>query len=293
MCRSPLFFLLLLFGLYCPAGPLFAQEPNIGFTNSITIGETNQSYGRDIVGRLTEADLLMRKGEWQEALLAIDKALAQLPDWVPGLVSRAEVLTMMGRNAEADQNLAQARQINERAVEVLLSFRVKDPIRFMALFPQIWMSEQLDLPEIEELWIDLETPEYELLEFDYFNAQYNQLQLMPDTVALYEVLRAQLNEEISELPLDIDAYLPDTTDRTLKELIKGNIQLRYRDPNRAIFHYTQAIETGTPPWPELRYNRGLTFIFMNRYSVGCRDLRLSAEEGFRPALDLLTNLCNF
>lgn len=273
--------------------PLTAQDPNIGFTNSVTMAETTKSYGRDIVGRLTEADLLKRKGEWQEALLAIDKALAQQSEWIPGLVARAEILSMMGRNTEAEKTLNQARLINEKGTEVLISYKLKDPVRFMALFPQAWIVEQLNLPVADQLWVDITTSEFENADLDYFNTQYEQLMYAPDSMAIFDLLRLQLSDDISDLPLEFQPYLSPTTDKSLQAMIQGNIELLYRHPNDAIFHYTNAINQGSKDWPELRYNRGLTFIFMNRYAVGCRDLELSAEQGFRPALAMVKHLCNF
>lgn len=284
---SLLFFLLLL------ASPVIAQDPNIGFTNSITMAETTKSYGRDIVGRLTEADLLKRQGEWQDALLAIDKALAQQSEWIPGLVARAELLTLMGQNAEAQATLRKARLINERGTEVLMSYKLKDPARFLALFPQAWIQEQLQLPLAQELWVDLDDPEYNLLELDYFDTQFNQLALAPDSVAVYELIALQMGNDVSRLPQKVGPYMSEPTDRSLQSMLQGNVELLYRHPNDAIYYYTKAIEQRTGDWPELHYNRGLTFIFMNRYAVGCRDLKTSAEKGFRPALAMLKYLCNF
>ncbi|PHN06249.1 hypothetical protein [Flavilitoribacter nigricans] len=288
--KFPLF-LLFFIGFVLPVAQ--AQDPNVGFTNSITMAETNKSYGRDIVGRLTEADLLKRKGEWQEALLAIDKALAQQSEWIPGLVARAEILTFMGQNAEAETTLNRARLINERATEVLMSYKLKNPTRFLALFPQAWITERLPLPVAEVLWVDINAPDYDLLELDYFNTQYDQLIYAPDSVGVFDLIRLQLSEDIGDLPQDVDPYLTPETDVSLREMLKGNVELLYRHPNDAIYHYTRAIEQGTESWPELRYNRGLTFIFMNRYAVGCRDLETSADQGFRPALAMLKYLCNF
>lgn len=284
---SLLFFLLIL------VFPASAQDPNIGFTNSITMAETTKNYGRDIVGRLTEADLLKRKGEWQEALLAIDKALAQQSGWIPGLVARAEILNLMGRNTESEAALKKARLLNERGTEVLMSYKLKDPTRFLALFPQEWIREQLQLPVAQELWINMEAPKYDLLDLDYFDIQYDQLIYAPDSVPVYDLIRLQLSDDVSDLPQNVDPYLSATGDRSLKSMLQGNVELLYRHPNDAIYYYTKAIEQSPSPWPELYYNRGLTFIFMNRYAVGCRDLKTSAESGFRPALAMLTYLCNF
>lgn len=293
MLKTATIYSTILFFLFFWIASASAQDPNIGFTNSITMAETTKNYGRDIIGRLTEADLLMRKGEWQDALLSIDKALAQQSEWIPGLVARAEILTLMGRNTEAKITLNKARLINEFGTEVLLSYKLKNPTRFLALFPQEWIIGQLQLPVADELWVNLEDPRYELLGLDYLNTQYQQLALAPDSVAIYDLLRLQLSDEIADLPQEIAPFLPENTDASLHAMLKGNIALLYRHPNDAIYHYTRAIEMGNNSWPELHYNRGLTFIFQNRYAVGCRDLKTSAEMGFRPALAMLTYLCNF
>lgn len=293
MLRSSTIYFSLVCFFLLGAYPIFAQDPNIGFTNSITMAETTQNYGRDIVGRLTEAELLKRKGEWQEALLAIDKALAQQSEWVPGLVARAEILQMMGRQSEAQESLKKARLINERGTEVLISYKLKSPVRFIALFPQAWMVETLQLPVASELWVDINGTDYDLLNLDYFNIQYDQLAFAPDSVGVFDLMRLQLSEDVSDLPISVKSYLPMDSDPSLQSMLQGNIELLYRHPNDAIYHYTRAIEQDVEPWPELYYNRGLTFIFMDRYAVGCKDLQTSAEKGFRPALSMLKYLCNF
>jgi tetratricopeptide (TPR) repeat protein len=270
-----------------------AQDPDIGYTNSVTMAATMETYGPDIVDRLTEAELLQRKGEWQEALLTIDKALAQQSDWVPGLVARAEILTLMGRQSEAAATLRKARLVNERGTQVLMSYKLKDPVRYLALYPQAWMAEQGSLPTAEEVWQDPGSPEYDPLELDYFNLQYDQLLFAPDSVAVFDLIRLQLGGEVSELPADADPYLPAETDEALRSMLNGNIQLLYRQPNEAVYYYSQAIRQANEDWPELYYNRGLTFIYMNRYAAGCRDFETSAGQGFRPAAAMLKYLCNF
>lgn len=271
----------------------FAQDPNVGFTNSITMAETTKNYGWDIVGRLTEADLLKRKGEWQQALLAIDKALAQQSDWIPGLVAQSEILTLIGRKAEAQAALNKALSIDALGTEILISYKLKDPTRFIALFPQEWITQQLQLPAVPQLEIPVNRSNDDLAAIDYFTIQYDQLALAPDSVAIYDLLRLQISDNLNDLPQELDPYFTEIQDRSLRAMIRGNIELLYRHPNNAIYYYTKAIEQRATPWPELRYNRGLTFLFMNRYSVGCHDLQISAEQGFQPALAPLKHLCNF
>lgn len=273
--------------------PITAQRGKT-MSSSIANSATVKQYGQGLIGYLNEATFLVRKGQMQNALIEIEKALGQQPDWIPALVQRAEILNLMGRKEEADAEIKRAQRLNRITTDVLMSYRMASPIRYQALYPQAWINQEYEILTPDILTGEVNEPALEHLALDYFDIQYNQILLTPDTTAIGLLLRDMVNSRVNDAPIYLADYLGQaTTSDPLRNMFEGNVQLLNRQLERALFYYTMAIEQGGEFWPELYYNRGLTLIYMNRYPAGCQNLITSSERGFRPATVLLANLCNF
>ncbi|MFK7950199.1 MAG: tetratricopeptide repeat protein [Saprospiraceae bacterium] len=102
--KLSLAFLLLMFSAF-----LFAQK--VGTARGV-VNANPESYGREVLLHLTQAENLMLQGEYEQAIITFDKAIAQAPEFAETYIRRSMALYKQGRFAEAQQDYAMATRLN-------------------------------------------------------------------------------------------------------------------------------------------------------------------------------------
>lgn len=290
--QTKLLFGLLLTGwLVLGFGPLSAQSDR-PFSAGLTELFPYQNYAGRQVYNLTQAQQFLRNGQWEQAILTFDIALAQQPDWVPALVGRSNALQAVGRELEARRDRELALRLNRTAAEVLLARGRQQPLRFLALYPEAWLLEHGFQPGAS---LRPGRPHVALVgQFDYFDFQTDRIRSAPDSCRVTQAIRYKLTGNYNNAEnLLLDHGQSNAVDRALIPMLRANLRLAGHDYLAAIALYNQALRQYGVDWPELYYNRGLAYVLLNNYGNGCSDLSLSAESGFVPAAEMYRDLCNF
>jgi len=102
--KISLAFLLLTFSTF-----LMAQK--VGIARGV-VNADPESYGREVLVHLTQAENLMLQGEYEQAIITFDKAIAQAPEFAETYIRRSMALYKQGRFAEAQQDYAMATRLN-------------------------------------------------------------------------------------------------------------------------------------------------------------------------------------
>lgn len=290
--HTKLFFgLLFCCSLLVGFGELSAQSDR-PFSAGLTEQFPYQNYAGQQVYNLTRAQQFLRNGQWEQAILTFDIALAQQPFWVPALVGRSNVLQLVGRELEAERDRELALRLNRTATQVLLARGRQQPIRFLALYPEEWMRDYGFEPGAS---LRPGRPHAAFAgNFDYFNFQSDRIRAAPDSCQVTQAIRYKLSGEYAyaeNLLLDQTDY--GTEDRALIPMLRANLRLANHDYLAAIALYNEALREYGEDWPELYYNRGVAYVLLNNYTNGCTDLARSMEAGFVPATELFQSMCNF
>ncbi len=113
-------YLLTLMILAC-TWPLMSQVSQIDLYQSNARIDQRQ-FGYGVCGELIAGNNLMRQGRWEDAILAYDNVVAQWPNWGPAYIKRAMAKARMGRQQEAQMDLALAQRLSPNSV-ILFSER--------------------------------------------------------------------------------------------------------------------------------------------------------------------------
>lgn len=271
--------------------PLHAQT-NLSFGDALPSSFPNRTFSDERVYQITQARQLIRNGQWEHAVLSFDVALSQQPYWIPALVGRADVLDRMGRRLEAQRDWSAALKLNPKATELLMVRGRKDPLRFLALYPEQWFARhgfepRASLDRLRAVGADIEN-------FDYFQFQAKRIASAPDSCSITQLLRYKLTgdyqsfEELVEIP-----NLNAESNEAVLQMLTGNLQLIRHEYLEAIARYNRAFQQAEETWPELFYNRGLAYVLLDNYNNGCDDLYQSVQLGFLPAAEVYEHVCNF
>ena len=103
-----------IFCLFLTLEPLAAQDP---FNNDTNTARTYEAFSPrpDIQTVLQKTQYFLDINDYQEAVQQLDKALASNPNSAQILLKRAEVLTMLGRVDEAEEDMKRAERYNPTA----------------------------------------------------------------------------------------------------------------------------------------------------------------------------------
>jgi tetratricopeptide (TPR) repeat protein len=94
---------------------LTAQTLDLVQTNGVV---SIERYGEDIAGRLIEADNLMRKRDFERAIIQYDQAVAQNPSLADIYIRRAIAKQKLGRTSEARADIEHAYLLNPYAADL-------------------------------------------------------------------------------------------------------------------------------------------------------------------------------
>lgn len=273
--------------LFCILGVILLQFPAKGQVQDgspLPAGAIT-SFSNFPVNELNRAYRQQRSGQFEDALLTYNSTLAFQPDWVPALTARAELLYRLGRQLEAERDHLAALRTNPTATAFFLARGRNGLLPFLALYPHDWYAENYGFDEAIDQTDDISTPEA------FFAYQHLRVMGSSDTAQAVQFLRDKIDQNVgaaNRLLRD----LPRNYNPSVKFMLEGNLALLNHNYDAAKELYTKAHDRNGANWPEIRYNRGLTYILMHKYVDGCTDLRRSAEDGFTPAATMYRSLCD-
>lgn len=244
------------------------------------------SYGNLPVAQLNRAHRQQLTGQFELALLTYNSALAWQPDWVPVLAARSTLLYRLGRNLEAQKDRLHAERQNPTATAFFLAKGRNGLMPFIALYPRDWYQAKYGLTNEVSFISNTASPSA------YFYQQYTSIINAPDTALAVLALRQKVEQDINASRRTLES-LPKTYHQGVRKMLLANLALLNHDYAEAINLYTDASLNNAVVWPELHYNRGLSYILLNNYMSGCEDLSRSARDGFEPGAVMYQSLCNF
>lgn len=274
---------LLLFSIFLlDAAPVKAQANTLPMLPSSAM----RSYRNLPVAQLNLGHRQQLTGQFEQALLTYNGALAWQADWIPALTARATLYQRLGRNLEAERDRANAERQDPYATAFFMAKGRGALLPFLALYPQEWYQNNYGFNPAENTFGPPNTPQA------YFTSQYLSIQ---NTEATEPAVVALQHKVLQDVPASRRALLdlPRDYNTSVVDMFYGNLAMLEHDYDKAVAHYNNALLTNTVNWPELYYNRGLGNILLHNYMNGCADLSTSAQAGFAPAQVMLNSLCNF
>lgn len=244
------------------------------------------SYGNLPVAELNRAHRQQLTGQFENALLTYNSALAYQPNWIPALTARAVLYQRLGRALEAQRDRQSANRMDPLATSFFMAKGNNALLPFLALYPQEWFAKKYGFGDSTDLPGETNTPQA------YFTEQYFEIMAGPEDVTVIKLLRNKLNQEIIATQRTLEE-LPRNYHKGVRRMLEGNLAMLNQDFPAAINLYTDAELKHGADWPELHYNRGLGYILQLNYMSGCQDLTTASRAGFPPAKAMLTSLCNF
>ncbi len=237
----------------------FAQRIGDGFPGAGNAFSA-ENYGEDIMKHLVDAEQLIRRYRWEEAVLAYDRAIAQDPWFSDAYLKRAILLQKLGRTTEASRDLQMANRLNPYIADLYGFNGRQGQLAQLAYAPQEYLGA--------------------LQSADAAGSDFLRNSLQCKLAGDWACAEADIEKALA---------LHQQPDPPLLN-IRGNLFVIFGKYFRAIEEYTRAIQQD-PDNAQAYYNRGLAhFLTLNRVSA-CFDLERSAELGYDKALERLPYLC--
>lgn len=231
---------------------------------------TPKYYANGLIAHLVEADNLLRRGRFEEAIIAYDNALVIDPYFAEGYIKRAVAKFRLGRKNEAEQDYRLALRYNPYAADLHGYKGSFSRIRILAFD----RDDMLAIPEEEKgvhpLYGDAE---YQLL--------LNRVIELKTSGSIPAALHA-VNQAIA-LNRDLDA-------RLFK--LRGNLYILLNDFRKAIADYDHAI-TLDGAYEQAYFNRGLANLLVNNRPDACSDMEKSIQLGYREGTDKMKYFCGY
>lgn len=98
-----------LFTVLLMSACLFTMQ---GQVNRGVVNANPETYGREVLFYLTQGDNLLLQGQYEQAILNYDNAIAQAPDFAESYIRRATAKYKQGRYAEAQADYTTANRLN-------------------------------------------------------------------------------------------------------------------------------------------------------------------------------------
>ncbi len=235
---------------------LIAQQ--VPLNQKITVVNP-EKYGRGEMKYIVQGDNLMRQGDFENAILAYDNAVAIDPFLAEAYARRALAKRRIGRTAEASADVKMAISLNSYSISLYASALGGSKLDVLAFDPEIILFE--------------EAPYLEFL--------YN------------EVIKKKLSGDILDALADINELMVEVEDiDPILHKLRGNLYMligRYYD---AIQDYDKAILKDTN-MAEAYFNRGLAKLKTYNRSDGCADLTQAVSLGYAKGAEKAQVFCGF
>ena len=235
---------------------LKAQSPYTGiFEGTVRSSQIIQSDG--LFRFFTASDNQFRFGNTEKAILIMDNAIAEYPNFAEAYLKRSKLLANTGRTTEAKQDLMIANRLNPYLSGFYLT-RKLGRLNYLAFDPDYFFD-----PDHSE---DIHQSIQQVLEYKLSGNLHHALD---QTLTLFN----SMDE-------------PSASIHTLK----GNLYLLLDDYYNAVHHYSKAIQKD-PDSGALFYNRAVARLFTYERNAACEDLEMSKSLGFERSEIKLKNFC--
>lgn len=228
-------------------------------------------YGEEMAKYFVEANNLYRAGNFEGAIMAMDKAIAQDPFFAEAYLQRAIMKQRLGRPAGAEQDLMKAYRMNPVILDLYGIQGRLNRLKVMA-------------------------PNPDLTEENLVRALYKQATGDTSVVLLNQIEQAidrKLSGDVGGALMDIERVMEEVERPTAELLkVKGNLLLLAGEYRQAIEQYNQAISLDGN-YAEAYFNRGLANIMVHNRRDGCADLAQGINLGYEQGQDARKYLCKF
>lgn len=227
--------------------------------------EPNLRYADGIFQEMVEADLFIRSGRYEEAVLMLDNLIHRYPNIPEVYIKRGMVKYITGRTTEARQDFRIADRLNPYAGDLYGHLGKNRRLKVMALdFPIDGFAGTSAWEEEKER----------------------------ETLSKAARQEMKAGNWLAALP-DVNAAVESTREQEPMALkMRGDLNLLLDRQLAAINDYTKAIQL-SPETPALYYNRGLAKLLIYDRSGACWDFEKSASLGYDRGLEKLKYFCSF
>ena len=210
-----------------------------------------------------ESDNLLRFGETERALLALDNAIAEKPFFVESYVKRAHLLFRIGRIEEGHENLRMAKRLNPY-VSGLLGPGRREYKKEVLVWDTTFYKQAIEEVRLGDNEISNE---------------------------LRRIIDAQIGGDLGAAMKQVENLFSsmDNSSAILYGL-RGNIYLLLNEYEKAIQDYTMAIQL-EPRVANFYFNRGFAQLFTYDRQSACSDLEFSNQLGHEAGEIKIKHFC--
>lgn len=207
----------------------FAQK--VGTARGVVNADPEQ-YGREVLVHLTQAENLMLQGEYEQAIITFDKAVAQAPEFAETYIRRSMALYKQGRFAEAQQDYAMATRLNPYIGDLFGYRNDLRKLRVLAFDPM--------------KFTELPTLSYRMTYYEkMYGSTFESDSILEENPTLDYILHKSINNikkgELALALADLKEF-EDEESATLYDL-KGVIYAEQEDYKQAGSYFEKAVET--------------------------------------------------
>ena len=242
--------------------PLCAQSQYNGIFHSEHTGNPEiQADG--IFQFFVESDNQLKFGNTEQAILLLDNAIAQNPFFAETYLKRSQILTRLGRKAEAREDFLTAQRLNPYLAKI--------------------MSPNVGFEKLELIAFD-PTLHEEVLEAE-FGSETRSI--------LYGSIEKKMSGDVHGALNDLELVFDRVQQpNALLYYLRGNLYLLLEDYRGAIADYSSAIVL-SPDVDTFYFSRGMTRLFTYDRNAACEDLTRSSEMGCERSGEKLKYFCYY
>jgi len=248
----------MLFALFCfllLALWLPAQEPNLDVVRGFD-RNTLDMPANEVIGLIIQSDNLVRKGRYEDAIMLLDRAVAEHPQFADAYLKRGIVLYRTGRETEAQADFRRASQLNPYLIDLYGINGSEGRSKLLAFDPHDWLP-QYELPETVTFY------------YDWLFHEFARC-LEPEQAGPWCSLQEEISQTLGYLAkndLDSAAFflesLPNLDESAALMDLMGVIAFEREDLNQALNYHLNAEAKEEAP-PMVFFNLSRTYLAMGR-----------------------------
>ena len=222
---------------------------------------SNQVYASGVFEAFTNSDYLIRLGQFERALIALDEIIATYPNHVESYIKRAQLNFQLGRIEAGNKDLTTAKRMNPMVTQFLMAKSAGAMKR----------------------WMDYNEEEF-LAVLDESNQPYAYAQLV-------ESLEYKANGQYDQALWTLEKLQEDLpADYGMLHALNGHIRLLLNDYDGATQAYSRAIRM-MPDHSTHYFHRGIAQLHLYQRISACNDLEISDQLGYAGSSQKLAYFC--
>ncbi len=245
-----LFVFLQLFACWLPA-----QEPNLDVVRGFD-RNTLDMPANEAIGMIIQADNLVKKARYEDAIMLLDRAVAEHPQFADGYLKRGIVKYRTGREREAQEDFRKASQLNPYLIDLYGINGSEGRSKLLAFDHRDWVPEYA-LPETVSFY------------YDWLFHEFGRC-LEPEQAGPWCSLQEEISQTLSYLAeADLDSAtlflqsLPNLDASSALLDLMGIIAFERGDYNQALDYHLSAEAKEEAP-PMVFFNLSRTYLAMER-----------------------------